>query len=412
MKLNDKRFFTEEGQTRDLYEREELEHYLEFRNENDMWISCYINDLAAVGVPNLPLFFPSNCQNIEVKRSTYAIPVEDIDYELLANDECIRSTGIFLVIPYNGKMTPFPTRWTAYNHICQRTDDYCGTMIRFDEKTNKSVLPVDEKAQRLTRDFELYSDRCNILYRDSKISAVLSKEYVILPADELIEVLETKLREEHPELRYMSGQVNNEYLMLNYELNDRAMEEQLRLQLNDHGSNINTLKAGVQFSTSDVGLSSVCANIYFECDGIKMFLDGIKMPHKGANTSIPKFCELMDSFGMILKECENRIEELGNMDINNVAFVIQEIADSNPGIFPTKVTGEVLEDVSLKCSEGGTGIDVYLGLNDIITRHNSENKLSPTRYLQLTEQVVKLIKLPFDKIDSGEVVLKKKDSVR
>ena len=51
---------------------------------------------------------------------------------------------------------------------------------------------------------------------------------------------------------------------------------------------------------------------------------------------------------------------------------------------------------------GGTAIDVYLALNDIIQRYSEENKISPTRYLSLSEQVAKLMHLPFERIDQGE----------
>lgn len=50
----------------------------------------------------------------------------------------------------------------------------------------------------------------------------------------------------------------------------------------------------------------------------------------------------------------------------------------------------------------GTAIDVYLALNDIIQRHAKMNNVSPTRYLNLCEQVSKMMNLPYDKIDKGE----------
>ncbi len=401
MKLNENRFLQNDMDAVKLNTKEELEEYLKFRKENDEWISCYINDLGAVGIPNLPLFIPGNCKDIIIKRPNFTIEVEDIDYEGESNKECIANTGLFLVIPYRNKMVPFPTRWIAYGTICQRTDDLCGTMTRFDEKVNKSVLPIDEKAERLTRDFALYSDRCNILFRDGMVSACLSKEYVILPCDELIQTLENALSKEHPNMEFVSGQVSHEFLIAQYNLNNRMMEEELRLKLNNIGGNINTLKAGVQFSSSDVGLSSVCANIYFDMDGTTVFLAGIKMSHKG-DASTGKFAEELEDFDNIMKESEEAIEKLGNMDISDVASVVEQITEEYSSIFPNKASEEVIEDLRVKCSSSGTGVDVFIALNDIVGRHFASSKVSPTRYLQMTEQVSKLIKLPFDKIDAGE----------
>ena len=56
---------------------------------------------------------------------------------------------------------------------------------------------------------------------------------------------------------------------------------------------------------------------------------------------------------------------------------------------------------------GGTAIDVYLALNDIIQRYSEENKISPTRYLNLSEQVAKLMHLPFERIDHKKKLLQK-----
>ena len=186
-------------------------------------------------------------------------------------------------------------------------------------------------------------------------------------------------------------------------LKDRVIEESLRLKLNDFGCNVTSLTAGVQFSSSDVGLSSVRVNVFIRCDGILMVLGGISMPHKG-DSSIEKYHECFDNFGLILQEMEDKIEKLGNMDIKDVRNTVSLVAEKYPAIFPVKATEEVLEDLS----STGTGMDVFIALNDIVDRHIKQNNVSPTRYLQITEQVYSFVNTPFDKIESGEATLKNK----
>lgn len=158
----------------------DLKEYLTFRAKHDEWVQPFINELAAIGIPNHPLFFQTNCTNLSVQKNGYRLNVKDIDYEDPENLSCIEDTGLFLVFPYKDSMAVYPTRRIAYPSICKRGDDDSMVMARFDPKANKQVLPINEKADRLTRDFQLFSDNCKILLRDGKVSAVLSKEYVSL----------------------------------------------------------------------------------------------------------------------------------------------------------------------------------------------------------------------------------------
>ena len=104
---------------------------------------------------------------------------------------------------------------------------------------------------------------------------------------------------------------------------------------------------------------------------------------------------------MILKESEERIEQLGNIDIKDVAGCVEKIREVYT-FLPKTVAEKVEEDLRIQFPNGGTAVDVYLALNDIVERHSKINVLSPTRYLNLCEQVAKLMKLPFAKIDAGE----------
>ena len=395
------KYLNHDEEIRTLSTRKDLQEYLEFRKEHDEWVMPFINELAAVGIPNEPLFIPQYCSNIVVQKNGFKLEIGDIDVDNADNQECINDTGLFLVFPYQTGLTKYPTRRIAYPSICKRADDDCGVMFRFDVKPNKGILPINEKAERLTRDFQLYSDSCKILLRDDKVSAVLSKEYAIMPADKVVEKLEAQLKVDHPNFTYDKGMVSHEYLVAEYVLNDREMEETFRLRLNDAGADITELKAGVRFSTSDVGLSKVSATLFYDADGVRTTLGtGIFVEHKG-NVTPEDFGKKCESLGMLFKECEERIEELGNMDINHVAAVVKAVREVYT-FLPKSVSETVESELEIRFPRGGTGIDVYLALNDIVQRHAQQAELSPTRYLNMSEQVAKLMKLPFDKIDAGE----------
>lgn len=67
----------------------DLKEYLTFREKHDEWVQPFINELAAIGIPNHPLFFQTNCTNLSVQKNGYRLDVKDIDYEDPENLSCI-----------------------------------------------------------------------------------------------------------------------------------------------------------------------------------------------------------------------------------------------------------------------------------------------------------------------------------
>lgn len=195
------KYFASDDETMVTRDYEILKEYLDFRKENDEWFVVQIKDLGAVGIPNLPLFFPSWCNNITIKKDGYTQKVENIDWTVKENIECIESHGIFLTVPYHNKITAFPVKDSAYSSILNRADDFCPVMLRTKNKNSKLYLPANERAERLCRDFTLQKEACKVLYRDGKIVSVLSKNYSVLETDQLLKVLEGKLQEKFP--RYL-----------------------------------------------------------------------------------------------------------------------------------------------------------------------------------------------------------------
>ena len=377
-----------------------LARYLQFRKEHDEWIEVFINEPSAVGIPNEPLFFPKYCTDISVKKNGYILKLPDIDYDCQECEECIESNGLFLSFPYRDHLVIMPTRPIAYDSIVKRAADDCGTMMRFDSSATKNILPINEKADRLTRDFQLYSDLCKILLRDGKISAVLSKNYAVLPADELVETMERQLKKDHPRFLFDCAQASHEYLVIEYLLNDPEMEGSFLEALRDAGARISELKAGIRFSTSDVGMGKVYATLFYDADGVRTSLGGrIELVHEGDATPA-KFGNLISGLGMLFKESEEQIERLGMMELTDAAETLRKIA-AKYTFFPKNITEEVANE--LECiKDGSTAIDVYLAMNDIIQRHAKKQNLSPTRYINACEQVAKLMHLPFSRIDAGE----------
>lgn len=170
---------------------------------------------------------------------------------------------MFLTFPMNGERKIYPTRHTAFTSICQRAGLSGPTISNFIGSAFKKVLPVTEKASWLTRGFSLYMQKCKILIRDGKISAMMSNGYSILPADELVGALEKELKKEHKDMKMLSATISHEYLNIEYLLNDKDADSSFSLLLKDFGLDEN-VKTGIGFATSDVGLSSLCISFFYD----------------------------------------------------------------------------------------------------------------------------------------------------
>lgn len=306
-----------------------------------------------------------------------------------------------MVAPVDGKISVIPMTDYAYLGTCQRTGDDCATMMREIEGTNKKVLPSTEKAARLTRDALLYGDVCKMLLRDGYIQTNRSREFAPFDDYDFVDRLEMQLKNDHPDVEMSKAEASREHLLVEFMLNDIEMEETFRLALNDCGADFQSIRVGVRLSTSDIGMSALRVVFFYVADGVQTVMDGgITMEHKG-DADVNKFASQIVDLGTILKDCEERIEQLGNIDINDVAGCVSRIREK--ATFLPKVAADAVEDeLKLRFPAGGTAIDVYLALNEIVQRHATQQKLSPTRIINLSEQVAKLMKLPFEKIDAGE----------
>ena len=97
------KYFASDDETMVTRDYEILKEYLDFRKENDEWFVVQIKDLGAVGIPNLPLFFPSWCNNITIKKDGYTQKVENIDWTVKENGQYLSNTCILSIKDDEGK---------------------------------------------------------------------------------------------------------------------------------------------------------------------------------------------------------------------------------------------------------------------------------------------------------------------
>lgn len=386
-----KNFSTEEMKT-------EILDYI----RKDIWAEPYIYECAMVPVPAGSKMFQSFNSEIQVVKNPDETVIVDPECVIATEEELdqaeMEKTMLFLY-PLEGKMQVYPTRYTAFTSICQRAGLSGTTITNVDSKPAVDALPVIEKAHWLTRGMSLHKTHCKVLLRDGKISAMLSAEYEILPAYEAVPLLEKELSKEHPDYKFISGALSHEYLVLNYVLNDPVMEGSFKLLLENFGMNVNTLSAGVQFTTSDIGNSMVQAAPYYVVDGLKIRLGKPVGIRHDKGRKMGDFQSELRKLGMLFKEAEDQIEKLGNTDIFNPELCFSNIIDAHKTL--KFGSDEVLEEIKTDYPAGTscTAVDIFFYLNKIIEVRNSKKAMTPTQMINLSEEIAKFMYIDFKVYD-------------
>lgn len=358
---------------------EALQEYLSFRKKNDVWIKPFCNECACVGLS----------ATADNKLSDYEIQ-DHVIAEAMADNK------LLLIYPENFKVQIMPIRYTAFPDLCNRAGLKGRTIELMEDKGKISALDPIIKAQWLSTGLSLNGNECNILIRDEKISSIKSHEYQIFPEYILINTLKNELQKTWPNYTYERGMVSHEYLSVSYFLNADDMEASFQLKLEDYGiKNIESLKAGINFSTSDVGNSSVSIAPFYKLQNVKMLLGKpIHVRHDTCN-SIETVIKELSQIAASFREAEEIIEKLGNTPINYAKECFLNIVDE------FKLPKLVAKDIAAGLNNSGCmAIDIYIALNDLVEKHYAQSQnMSLTSLINLSESVSKLMYIDFTLYD-------------
>ena len=396
-------YFRNADEQRTHGSREELQEYLDFCKEGDRWVTPYGTEVTMVLMdPENELFkdaYKSDFSPTPEKPDMVASGVEDEQ----GFEDAFRSTGMLAVFPLGNKMVAYPVIWTAEQGVYGRAGLYGPTIANNVETARRRHLQNNLRASWLTQGINLLKGRVVLLLRDGVVSGFNSDEYAVLPVYEAIPILEKKLKEDRPDATYVSGMVNHEFLMAEYDLKDPAASDGLSQILKKAGQQVDSLTACVRFSTSDTAAAMLQATPYYVLNGVPIRLGkGTGIKHTG-NATMENWEKSLDSLGMLFKECEDQVEKLGNTVINHPAGCLQRVAEK--ARLPITATREVVERMLLRFA-GKTGcyaIDVYLALNEIVDLACKNENYTPKKVLDLSEEVAKCLNIKFEYFDAPYV---------
>ena len=386
----------------------DFEDYLLFRRNTDIWEHPEINQLAAIPISKAPLLRKKDAEEATFYRHGVShklwVPINTEDPKVV---ECVEEGMFLCAILLEDGIKVFPQRYTAFSSLLQRGGVECPAEYITEKKGKTSPVDIQKKATMFNWAKDVRNAETSVLIRDGKVSYAGSEQYQQLCPYEGLYILLESVREDHPDTGFHSAMVSHEYVFGEYLLNDEEMEESVRLMMEGAGLEIERLRAGIRYSTSEVGTSSMTCKFFIDYKAKKdektwtriQLPKSVKVPHEGKG-GMARWKAETKKIGAIFKEAEEQLEALGNITINDVPRCVQAVRNAYP-FLPAKETQTVIDSLRLENPAGtGTAMDVFIALNEIVSLALTAENITPTRYISYVEQVQKLITLDYAHIDA------------
>lgn len=368
--------------------RQDLQEYLDFRKAHDKWFESPI-DLMQVFTKN-----PNEMIN-GFKERTGSI-ISD-----LAIQECVEhGTNLFLKFhtEINGqdKKGVVPLRYTAVRSLLDRARIGGFSLYNEEEDAWINVLPLQDKVNIINKCLNLYKMRSKILYRDEKVSAIMSGQYAVLAEKDIVEAVEGCLKNKFPKSEFVSGTVSHEFFRMEYALHADEIEEDILMTLNDNGIAVDEVKAMLGIFTSDIGSAAATVYSYLDLDGHKMYYGKpFAIKHIGQRTG-EDIAKSVDKLYSLFQNNPEDFKAMSETVINNPAGCLRSIAKEFD--LPKKFSMAAALELEATGKASCSAYEIFWYLNDIVRRFD-EAKNDMYRSLKLQETVAETVKINYKRFD-------------
>ena len=269
--------------------------------------------------------------------------------------------GLGLAIQVDGKL--YPVRDTAYKSLLDRA------------KISGSVLPKLSRktlADVLNECLHMFTSDALVLIRDEKVSAVHSgdtRDYSILPVDNLLTTLKKKLDERFPDSEFKEGYRDHSITSATFTF-PRQREELLEtyiklLEAKGQKTIADKLIPGIRFITSDTGVASARVSAMIMGRQIPIRIgDCIAVDHR-CQKKVEDFENALDQLFAQFSDNVNKLNELMSLDlefpVNAMTRVCKKLA------MPKKAAIEAI--AMFEMANGGapaTAHDVFMAMQEIM----------------------------------------------
>ena len=361
----------------------EMQLYHEQLAKDSQWQRCKVSDLHVEPLDRKsPLFSDMSA------------------FALGTSSEAVADTAknLGLAISVEGQM--YPVRGTAYKSLLERA------------KISGSVLPKlsREKLARTLNDcLALFSSEALILIRDEKISAAHSgdpTDYSVLPIDQLLKALESKLESRFPDAEFETGYRDHALTSASWTL--PAQKEDLlgtyekMLIATGRAKMAAKLVPGIRFLTSDTGVASAKVSALLMGAQYPIHIGSCVAVDHRRQTTIADFSDALDQlfaqFADSVSQLQRLLEIHLDYPINAMTRVCKKLA------LPKKASVEAIAMYEMAYGGGpATAHDVFMALQEIPCILKSSNT-PESKMLSVEENLARALTLRWSDYDLAKAV--------
>lgn len=358
---------------------------VEYRKKNDSILISDVSDLRIV--------YREEGESTEKfkERVKAAMSIEEIEKHI--NE----SLGLFIDFhtELKGKKVHgvLPLRTISLNSVFERARCNCFSISNFDNGPDYQVLPLYAKVAFVNHAFTMYGGKAQVLFRDRKVTAIMSGQYYFISYDAMDKALRA-LVEDFPNMTFDEALVSHEFFKTTYSLNDTELEEDISLAMETAGKPVDDVKITVSGYTGDHG--NIAATFFGQIimDDKKMLFgcpESVKHSGKKNEDMIKeKAKKLYSSF----KDNEEKIKALPTIKIAHPAGCFRLICKEFK--LPKKVSCGLASELENKSEV--TAYEIYWMLNQVVAKCE-ENDADPMRIMSLQEAVAKTLNINYKKYD-------------
>lgn len=359
----------------------EMKNYLEKRQTSDVWIEPYVKELEIKGFANNPIGIPVLRKDLEKEGIVFP--------DFVSNDsiqECMNNQSVFIVLPYEDKMTVFPLRETAYTSILKRVQLGGGSMTRINPEGDVSVLAPEKKGTFINECAKLFERKSCILLQDEMISTVNGGRYVPLNNKVLIDMLEVALMERWDEVSFKNAEASHCFFSAVYDIRDEKWCKRLIETLDDAGFDVESVDIVLKYISSDI-TDSKAKVVPVITINKKPMIANISVGIEHTSPSLERWQAELDKLFTCVEKSASRIEELAKTKVDDIESCMKDFISKCPFI-PTRTGNRYAEEMGVYYTSG-TALDVYYLLLDI-KKEDFENKgmkLTPDKQWEYMENL-------------------------
>lgn len=363
----------------------DLTSVIEYRSKND---NIFISDIK-----DLKIVYKKENESVsEFKARVNAALSEE---EIKRNIE--NGNGLFLdfntMIGDSKKHGVLPVRNIALNSIYERARANCFTIANDCDGPDYQALSLETKINFLNECFKLYGGKAKILYRDRKITSVMSGQYYFISFEDIDRGLSV-LKKDFPDLKFEEAKMSHEFFKETYSLNSEELNEDILLSLSGAGLEAEKVDVTITACTSDHG--KVAATFYgkINIDDKSLLFGSPEIVKHAGNKSLKDIEDAASKLYSAFKENAEYIKVLPSIKIKNPDGCFRLICKEFH--FPKKQSCAIAD--TLEGKKKVTAYELYFLLNELVFNLEKDG-MDPIRVMTLQDEVARVLKINWKKFD-------------